>query len=343
MTSQMEDFSTELIQEWVNINNENETSIRTLEDILNSDTDFAAIDFDDIEKNAIAFASHQNHYISTPFPLMEHNDDIGFPVDESRSTRILHDLYYTEDESDDESSPDLNFTDFDFPNIIKECLNTDGTVGESVAPIESEEEVTNQHDTTPPHPPPPPVPSTSTSPAEPEEETTRAEELTNNQQHDTAPPPPPPPHPIKLPFFSPPDEVPGPHAPTPSKKLKKKRSFFPNGIPTLPTTAKKRKNEQHTISSKTKSSETITPSHPLTKTYKKKPHFQAFKKPKKISTDKIRKKTENEGTRLSIKSFNDIYHSEFRELVLDKLEKIEAEQREFRNKISKIYKLLSEK
>ena len=317
----MSNFVHESADEWV-IFNENNSSATTLEQLLEQDLDFGSIDFDAIEKNAILFSTSQEPNftsLSTPMhpilPLMEeqalNDDSIDSPMINKfdSAIRLLDQTYYEDEgcESDNETAAeDLDLIDLDFPNIVKEyCERTDVVIDE--------------HDilhAPPPPPPPPPQPAPAPAPA---------------------PQPTPSPTPTVLPFFSISDKIPGPGAPIPVEKMKKKRSFFPNGIPTLP--AKKSKNEQ--ISRKISSE---------SKTLKKKTHFQtvAFKKPKKFSTttttSKITKKDtiNNDSSRLSIKSFNDTYFTEFTKIVLEKLENIQTQQKQLRGKISKIYKFLNE-
>ena len=185
--------------------------------------------------------------------------------------------------------------------------------------------------------PPPSVPSPQH--IQPQTPTEMVEEM-DEQTSYSFPPTPTYPKPLPstiTPFFSTPDQIPGPGAPIPTKKMKKKRSFFSDGVPTLPTKKSKKVQISEKISSDSKN-------------HKKKTRIQtvAFKKPKTFTkstfTSKILKKDtiHNDSTRLSIKSFNDNFFTKFTETVLERLESIQSQQKELKSKISKIQKALDE-
>ena len=345
-------FSTALMADWaaMNIENsdvrteaeENRISTQILEDFLSSDMelDFGDVDYDVIERDAIDF-TRQDLCLATPAPSTVNYDETTAEVINPPTSRILHSCYYdsSEDEIDADNvageptisppSPDLVLNDIDFPKLISECIIIAGSSGDSSRINTNPQDHTARVPVAAPVSPPPPPPPPPTAP--------------------------PPPKEAILPFFSP---------PVLPKKKKKRTSLFPHGPPTLPKTAgKKRKHDVSTSPSsiqKKKSkkiSERIPP--PITKTTPsplndskkcdKKHHrkFQGFKRPKQTSAVKIRKTGKDSIPRLSIKSFNEVYHTEFRTRVLNKLKKIEDERIDFRqfvsDKLSKILRLLSEK
>ena len=334
-------FSVALMADWAAMNNddarveaeENRISTQILEDLLLSDMelDFGDIDYEAIERDAIDF-TRQDLCLTTTTGVIN-----------PPTSRILDSSYYdsSEDEIDADNvvgkptisppSPDLVLSDIDFPKLISECI----TITDSCSRVNTDpQDHTARAPVAAPVSPPPPPPPPPTAPPPPSKE-------------------------VILPFFSP--SVP------PKKKKKQRTSLFPDGPPTLPKTAgKKRKHDVSTtpspIQKKKKRSKKIsgssipplitkTTSSPLNDSKKcdKNPHrkFQGFKRPKQTSGVKIRKTGKDSIPRLSIKSFNEVYHTEFRTRVLNKLKKIEDERIDFRqfvsDKLSKILRLLSEK
>ena len=360
-TTEMDNFVHQSANKW-SIFDEMDVSTKTIEEIMNSDIDFQEIDFDQAERNAILFTSAQDdaNFCSISTPTTTTTEEQYDTPASVPKIRILHQKYYDDDGCDsdnDETDMDvLDFPDIQFP-VKADILQIPPPPPPPPPPprpvLVSVPTCTYLDPVSPPLPPvsvsvptctyldPVPVSVSVTTPQhiQPQTPTEMVEEMDEQTSYSFPPTPtyPKPPPSTITPFFSIPDQIPGPGAPIPIKKMKKKHSFFSDGVPTLP--AKKSKKVQ--ISGKISSD---------SKNHKKKTHIQtvAFKKPKTFIkstfTNKITKKDtiHNDSSRLSIKSFNDTFFTKFTETVLERLESIQSQQKELKFKISKIQKFLNE-